>query len=51
MLHDTYLLIGTIYATTTAILALTSILAPTPSRRRDARATLQILLRYRQSGD
>jgi hypothetical protein len=49
MIHDVFLLTGSIYGITTAILALTSILARTPSRRREARATLQILLLHRRT--
>ncbi|MEV7270951.1 hypothetical protein ACIQIG_20210 [Streptomyces bacillaris] len=36
-----------VYTTVLATVALTSVLAPTPDRRRDARATLTILLRRR----
>ncbi|MFF2534737.1 hypothetical protein [Streptomyces cyaneofuscatus] len=37
----------TVYTTVLATVALTSVLAPTPGRRRDARATLTILMRRR----
>ncbi|MEU1325948.1 hypothetical protein YUYDRAFT_01719 [Streptomyces sp. ScaeMP-e48] len=38
---------ATVYTTVLATVALTSVLAPTPDRRRDARATLTILMRRR----
>lgn len=36
---------ATLYAATVAVTALTSIAAPTAERRRDARATLKLILR------
>ncbi|GGY83056.1 hypothetical protein CP967_22805 [Streptomyces nitrosporeus] len=38
---------GTLYTAVLAAVALTSVLAATPDRRRDARATLTILMRRR----
>ncbi|MFF2697918.1 MULTISPECIES: hypothetical protein [Streptomyces] len=38
---------ATTYTAVLAVVALTSVLAPTSDRRRDARATLTILLRRR----
>lgn len=39
---------GMLYAGTVSITALTAIAAPTAERRRDARATLKLMLRARQ---
>ena len=39
---------GMLYAGTVSITALTAIAAPTPERRRDARAALKIMLRAHQ---
>jgi len=53
LLHDTATLTATaslLYGGILAIVALTSVLARTPERRRDARSTLTILLRKRRSG-
>ncbi len=36
---------ATLYASTVAVTALTAIAAPTAERRRDARATLKLILR------
>jgi hypothetical protein len=36
---------ATLYAATAAVTALTAIAAPTAARRRDARATLKLILR------
>ncbi|MDT0266725.1 hypothetical protein RM844_10510 [Streptomyces sp. DSM 44915] len=41
---------GLLYGGTLAVVALTSVLAPTAERRRDARSTLTILIRRRRSG-
>ncbi|MET8555890.1 hypothetical protein ABZV64_13110 [Streptomyces sp. NPDC004959] len=40
--------IGLLYGGILAVVALTSVLAPTPERRRDARSTLTILLMRRR---
>ncbi|GAA1912751.1 hypothetical protein [Streptantibioticus ferralitis] len=48
LLHDAYVLVGatgTLYAATVAIVAGVCVLARKPQRRRDARATLELLLR------
>ncbi|MFE2291924.1 hypothetical protein [Streptomyces sp. NPDC059452] len=41
---------GLLYGGVLAVVALTSVLARTPERRRDARSTLTILVRRRRSG-
>ncbi|MYW02347.1 hypothetical protein [Streptomyces sp. SID3343] len=41
--------VGLLYGGVLAVVALTSVLAHTPERRRDARATLTILIRGRRS--
>ncbi|MEU1622382.1 hypothetical protein ABZ479_34455 [Streptomyces sp. NPDC005722] len=41
---------GLLYGGILAVVALTSVLARTPERRRDARSTLVILVRRRRSG-
>ncbi|RDG36633.1 hypothetical protein [Streptomyces corynorhini] len=41
---------GLLYGGVVAVVALTSVLAPSPERRRDARSTLNILVRKRRSG-
>jgi hypothetical protein len=51
MLLDAYLVAAVIYAVTITVLALASILVRTPSRRRDARATLQIMLHFKSEDD
>jgi hypothetical protein len=55
LLHDTAtvaaaIIISLLGAVVLATVVLASVLARTPSRRRDARATLTILLRHRRSG-
>ncbi|MBD0739336.1 hypothetical protein BGM09_07710 [Streptomyces sp. CBMA29] len=42
--------IGLLYGSLLSIVALASVLARTPERRRDARSTLRILVRGRRSG-
>jgi hypothetical protein len=51
LLHDGAVLAGTtgvLYATSVASVAVASIIARKPERRRDARETLKILLRRRR---
>ncbi|GAA2258889.1 hypothetical protein GCM10010232_56710 [Streptomyces amakusaensis] len=57
LLHDTAAVTaavtatgGLLYGGVLSAVALISVLAPTPERRRDARSTLTILLRRRRSG-
>jgi hypothetical protein len=53
LIHDGAYAVGagtTLYTTTVTIAAMTALLAPTPQRRRDARAVLTILLRRRHAG-
>ncbi|MFG2112044.1 hypothetical protein ACGFRB_05295 [Streptomyces sp. NPDC048718] len=40
---------GLLYVGLVGTVALVSVLAPTPERRRDARSTLSILIRWRRS--
>ncbi|MFF7156058.1 hypothetical protein [Streptomyces sp. NPDC008139] len=42
--------VGLLYASVLSIVALASVLARTPERRRDARSTLRILVRGRGDG-
>jgi hypothetical protein len=39
---------GALYAGTVSIIVMTAIAAPTPERRRDARAVLKLILRSRR---
>ncbi len=51
LFHDTATLtttFGLFYGGTLALVTLTSVLARTPERRRDARSTLSILMRRRR---